>query len=347
LAREVYGETELADTGYLEWKYRKNPQGAIMSVCETGDRVIGFHALMPIRVKLRDSAYRWAWGGDSMVHGEFRRQGIFVELSRSTMNQAKGNISVIFGTPDLRSPTALALLKHLENIHAGNIVVQRLYLKPRAVLTSLLNRKTTLSGTGKVLGSVGELGVNLLLGTFAPHDKPHTPSKTEPDFQVQEIRNLTFGQEFDKLWDEASQTFTIAVIRNNAYLNWRFANPDGKYVGYRAVRAGALRGYAVLRYRTENRQQVAYVADLLAADQATAKELLRTCVMRAKEDQANMLLMWRMRHTQAPSRALGFRKSLGRQEPMVLSIDDPSIPRDLVGNVEHWYLTPADTEDWI
>jgi hypothetical protein len=32
---------------------------------------------------------------------------------------------------------------------------------------------------------------------------------------------------------------------------------------------------------------------------------------------------------------------------MVLGIDDPSIPRDLVGNVEQWYLAPADTEDWI
>jgi len=358
LASKVYRENNLADIGYLRWKYEGNPYGVITSVCDNGGQVVGFNALILVPMKVSDSEVRSAIGGDSMVHPEFRRQGIFVATTRHLEDQchagAKENVYMIYGTQSLKSATVQGITKHLAYRHIGDIVILKQYFSPIFVLTHLRSHYPTLTlrNPVKYLGALtevvsttlfGYLGslVDLLGGSIRPQEDRHP--------QVREIAPLTFGDEFDDLWQRIQQTMPVAIIKRSAYLNWRYNNPKSTYIGFRADRDGELQGFCLLSYITKEELKTAWVLDLVGTNPETEADLIRQASRRAKRDGAHILILWRTNHMQSflPRFRLGLGKSW-RNHPLVIhTLDHTSkTPEDIVGDISNWYVTVADTEDW-
>ena len=358
LGRAVYPEAVYPDAperlsrdkAYLNWKYADNPQGTYMAVCEAEGKIVGFQALIPILVKVDGALSRWAWGGDLMVHPQFRRQGIFLAIKHCTHEEAKRDISVVFGAGSLKTPTSRGILKYLGYEHLSDVPRLKRYLSPLSTFRSLsIQGKITVGNLGNYLGSVAELiSITLqgnLLNTLPSRQSNHTYDEGQ-QIHLREIKPFCFGSEFDRLWNEVNKSLPIAVVRSKEYLNWRYANPCATYVGFRADKDGCLCGYSIIAYGTSGKLKIAWVADLLAKKPTISSILLRECLRRAKEDNANVVIMYDNRELGNLSRSLGLVRAW-RKNPMVAYLDDPKLPRDLIGDINNWYVTVGDTDDWI
>jgi GNAT superfamily N-acetyltransferase len=96
----------------------------------------------------------------------------------------------------------------------------------------------------------------------------------ESDSRAAAVAVSEFDERVDSLWAAASRSFSFAVVRDRAWLNYRYANSRaGRFTIVIAQEAGSLLGYVVL---TEARGK-GFIADLLASPDrpdATAALLL-------------------------------------------------------------------------
>jgi GNAT superfamily N-acetyltransferase len=106
LAEATYGKDEpLANVRYLDWKFRKNPYGTIVELCEADHQALGCGALVKVPMKISNTVLQGAMGGDIMVHPDYRHQGIFVGLAQEGFKLAS-DIALTYATRDLRSLAA-------------------------------------------------------------------------------------------------------------------------------------------------------------------------------------------------------------------------------------------------
>ena len=74
-----------------------------------------------------------------------------------------------------------------------------------------------------------------------------------------------FDESFTQLWERLAPKFDVAVRRDAAYLNWKFATaPHVRYTIAALVRDGKTAGYAVYRHVHEPRGRVTLLVDFLA-----------------------------------------------------------------------------------
>jgi GNAT superfamily N-acetyltransferase len=350
LARAVYTQDVLADMQYLEWKFSENPYGAFPVSCESGSRTIGFVALIPLLLKIKDAAKLCAIGGDGMVHPDFRRLGILREMMGYLLKEVGDHVYIAYGTRNINSPTARAITKYLHFVRVGDIIVLEKYCAPISALRRLwVYDRLTPSTLLRYLGSIAQLlylslhGSLVSLGTSKAR---YLSSAEKGGIYVHEIQPLHFGPEFDKLWEEVEGSFTVAVVRTSRYLNWRYANPSATYIALRAEQDGCLRGYCVLTYSIIGKGlKVAWVIDMLSTGPGVAAALIQRASEKAKQDGAHIL---RMFHNEKDP---NFGKlGLGRawwKLPLFVRFQNPETLGDTVRDISNWYLTVADTEDWL
>jgi hypothetical protein len=92
----------------------------------------------------------------------------------------------------------------------------------------------------------------------------------------------SFGPEADELWKAAAPGYRDHVIKDAAYLNWRFAEAPREYRCFGAFRGDRLTGIAVLGYAYRHGVSGGFLADLIAppGERAAVVALLQ----RALED---------------------------------------------------------------
>lgn len=99
--------------------------------------------------------------------------------------------------------------------------------------------------------------------------------EVKPDAAVREINQ--FGPEFDRLWEQCSSQYTIAVKRDSVYLNWRYLQrPDWKYYPLACYEGEELKGYAVLKLYREESVLRGHFVDIFAGkdDRRTLERLI-------------------------------------------------------------------------
>lgn len=75
---------------------------------------------------------------------------------------------------------------------------------------------------------------------------------------------VTFDQWGDALWQRVCRDYPVMVVRDQPYLNWRFAcRPDARYTLLVATRGPDLVGYLVLRSTERARVRWGYLVDFL------------------------------------------------------------------------------------
>jgi GNAT superfamily N-acetyltransferase len=350
LAKVVYGSDALTNVSYLDWKFNRNPSGkAIVAVCECQDRVIGITALFPQVFKSGSSTWRGACGGDLMVDPQFRRQGIFIALVRSLFDWVAEDIAFVYGVRSLKSSTVGGLFKYFEYVNIGDVNTLTKYLRVLSSIRALsFSLRPTLTSLRWYLGSMRELisvVVICSLSSLIVHSmNGRIPSEGGDVILISEMDRLVFGEEFNRLWEEVKDSLPITVVKNSAYLNWRYANPAGRYVGFRACVNGVLRGYAILVYAVRGKLKTAMIMDILAANSDIAAKLVDKCMRRAKQDQAHIFKMWETKETRIFPEHPVLRRAW-HKEPLVMHVLDSQLPRELVDNIANWCVSSADTKD--
>jgi hypothetical protein len=156
-----------------------------------------------------------------------------------------------------------------------------------------------------------------------------------------------FDESFTQLWEKLAPKFDLAVRRDAAYLNWKFATaPHVRYAMAALVRDGLTTGYAVYRHVHEPRGRVTLLVDFLVDpdDEDGASTLLRWIDREARQADSDKIRAFVMH--------AGFRRVLRKSGyfvvkstmEFVIKINDTEVPPDFYENTDRWHVTLGDSD---
>jgi hypothetical protein len=316
----VFGEGDARfETRTLEqwrWLYRDNPAGTqiVVSVEDDGT-VVGHYACLPARARVDGEVVVAGQGIDSMVRADYRsglkREGAFVRTARGYFEHFGHWPICAFGYG-------------FPNRQAYPIGVRLVGYKPVFRPLPTLYRNFFEEGDDDAVG--------------------RETSADAARLDVVEVDR--FGAVADELWTRLAPDFPFALVRDAAYLDWRYAACP--WLGYRRYvvreRGGRVRALFVARANWQ-RQPIGALVDFLGApDDAAAVGLaLRTTTRLAREAGQARVEAW------FPERSPWFRHALGsgfRSEPCqyVLCVMLYRERPDLEWVRERWYYTIGDSD---
>jgi GNAT superfamily N-acetyltransferase len=274
-----------------------------------------------------------------MVLAEFRRQKVFLQLARQTysrLDAAGIRLAYVFPAASVRTP----FVGQFGYAQAGSV--------PRFV------KVVRTEALGRALGHPGpKAWLDQLAWAGASARRAAAGAvPAEPGLRVSAAR--AFDARFDELWQRCAAAFSIATVRDGAYLNWRYAqNPLRDYLILIAERGEQLLGCAVLLIEPE--QHVTYIVELLLAPQAEAagQALLAEAAARARQAGCAQVQCWMLRQYRAYVQVLersGFVYWPSGLLPGWLGYATPFIARVAPGadagpeaaTLDNWFLSMGD-----
>ncbi|MDQ1613653.1 MAG: hypothetical protein QOG00_3584 [Pyrinomonadaceae bacterium] len=330
--REAYpDDPRKSDPAYWKWHYLENPRTDLEDVPlwileDTGGRVVGQVATIPVTLKVGAKERRAIWILDFIVHEDYRGQ----RWGRRLLDTAREHCRTMIALGINAGSTGV--LNSQKWAAMGSINRYHLLLNPAHAVKEL-------SRLPRPLGQV----VNL---AYAPL-RPHLDRTAASGVSLRAVER--FDADFDDLWQRAATQWPCAVVRRADYLDWQFARQPGKRYETLGVYAGGrLAGYVVLFFRKAEGAGAASpkvaISDICydaGAGFDVIDELLRAALNLALERRAGSLVtdvldarveerlvrrgFWRIK------RAPGF---------MVYS----EIERELVNAPHNWFLTRADSD---
>jgi hypothetical protein len=171
--------------------------------------------------------------------------------------------------------------------------------------------------------------------------------RKEPPLSFRKI--TAFTPEFDRLWEECSPGYEIAVRRDSTYLQWRFlGRPDWWYFSYGVYDGSRLKGYVVLKLYREDERLNGHIIDIFAwRDDAETLSLLIDGSLNFFAEQAVdavTVWIWGSPVIEGLFIEKGFdRKAVER--PLILRINFEHKYYTQVADKSHWYFTMGDSTE--
>jgi hypothetical protein len=309
---------------YYRWKYGDDAGGSNrVRVAVDADGLVGVVAMLPRRVRIHGRVVTAFEMGDISTGEGHRRQGVFSRLGRELCDAAAATAAFTYVKPNEESSPVL--LRHLG-------------FTPLADVQTLARPLRVSRLLGHRLGRPLPRAVSLPLDGLFAIRPPRGAIGVGPE--------QAFGDEFDELWDAVAGDYPNIVVRDRAYLTWRYIDNPTPYVvlGARDMR-GRLRGYAVALVVESGGRRIGYLVDILAGarDRATQQALGQGVLHACSDEGAVVVHTWLVKATRsvqsllrASLRSLGF---LPRGVSRVLwRPADAGLPAD----ARAWYLTMAD-----
>jgi GNAT superfamily N-acetyltransferase len=246
LMRAVWGSYMPVDE--FEWWYDQNPvRPGTITLAVADDRVAGMLAMSYARMRLNGREALVAFAIDGATHPDFRGRGIFQALELENERraaQAGAEVAVGFTNP-MAGPILVG--------RVGWSDVRRLRIWARVLRPIAVLRRRSEEGGG--------LRPKMESGRVEPFER--------------------FDADAEAVVRSAAPD-TDHVVRDSAYLNWRFASSPRGYRCLGVFRAARLAAFAVLGHKVYGGISAAYIADLVAPIPEDARALLRRCIAEAR-----------------------------------------------------------------
>jgi plasmid stabilization system protein ParE len=219
----------------------ENPFGrSYMLVAESEGRIVGFRAVMRWRFSVGGRTFDAVRPVDTATHPDHRGQGVFSRLTRTALDDLRGQVDLVFNTPN---PDSLAgYLKmgwHVVGSHRPSVRVCRAAVRLARGVTSADRLTISAPTAAEALADESEIG-RLIDAAEVPTVRLSTPITAD-------------------------------------FLRWRYGEaPLLDYHAVREERGGELTGLGLFRPRREGRRWGVVVSQLLvrAGDVGTARALL-------------------------------------------------------------------------
>ncbi|HEY3382301.1 MAG TPA: GNAT family N-acetyltransferase [Vicinamibacterales bacterium] len=327
LYRRIFGY-DAANASQLRWRwqYEQNPNnppdGAQIWLAREGPTVIGQYATMPVRLTVVGSEITGSWGMDVMVAPERQRQGIGEVLFRTWDRQVGASLGLGL------SVSSQGLFRKLKWPD----------IEPVPCLAKPLTRRAFRRASWP-------MPLNRLVSALTfPYVR--FVSRTKPlHAQIEPIRH--FDDRFTELWGRVARSFDLAVVRDAAYLNWKFIEPP--HVRYSVValkRDETVGGYAVYRHVQEARSRVTILVDFLVdpSDVLGLETLLRWVDREARAADSDKIRVFAMHE--------GYRRTLKRAGyfdvkaslPFTAKVNAVPVPTSFYERTDRWHVTLGDSD---
>jgi GNAT superfamily N-acetyltransferase len=252
---------------WWNWMYKQNPAGnGIIFLADHNDKVVGQYAVIPMLMKMNKNIIMGSLGVDAMTHPNYRRQGIFQTLGKTTLSYAenKGIKLMIAKANDYSGPGSISKLNMFP------ISSLRLFFKPlnwENALRPRIKNKFLL----KICVNVGKL---------SQHTIYRNRSKIPKDVNITKISS--FDERINEFWNDISNYYLITIVRNREFLNWRYVSvPNRKYTIYIAEVGEKIEGYIVLRYITQQTRKIGTIFDIVV--RPSRRDIIHLLISKAYE----------------------------------------------------------------
>jgi GNAT superfamily N-acetyltransferase len=254
LYESVFGGS--ATTKWFDWKYAENPSvdSVPIVLAERNDRIVGARPFFALEMAAGDRSVLALQPGDTMVHPEHRRQGLFSRMTEAAIDlYADREPAFFFNFPNERSrPGYLDMGWRLVSETPIHYRVQN----PVGTLD--------LPAGNRIGEALEELSRPIVAGAL---DAVERFAGVETADITVERRSSVLGAELAALY-RADVPKRIHARRSECFYEWRFTNPRWSYRTYLARRDGEVVGSAVVGSGREGGGTVRRLVDVLPMDEA-------------------------------------------------------------------------------
>ncbi|MGH1365883.1 MAG: GNAT family N-acetyltransferase [Calditrichia bacterium] len=268
---------KMTEAEYL-WKVVNSPWPtgtATTWVADSRGKIAGQYAATAMRFHLHETEHQIVHVCDVMTHPDFRRQGILSTIGETAhQNWAGNNVAFVTGFPHKGWGTRSHYL-NWQTMYQG-IWMWRLLDAGRMLPKSL----QIMAGVTSLISKASNKFYDRRLQHLSQSISTRSISRVD--------------EEFDTLWQKLKPHYPACVVRNAAWLRYRYLDsPHNEYYPIAAYdNRGELCGYVVCRLRNLDGKLVAYIADLfcLPEDEAALASLLKAAIQEMTNKGARALL---------------------------------------------------------
>jgi GNAT superfamily N-acetyltransferase len=251
-------QSDASDAGYYDWLYRRNPAGqAIIWYAQTSAPdapSAGHYIVIPMRLAVSGEPVCASLSLNTLTHPRFRRQGIFTTLAEQVYAEcARQGVRFTYGFPNPNSyPGFVGRLRFAD---IGRVPFLVSPIDARSLATS---------GRGRLQAIA--LGLAAPAATAAAHLRRWAHRTRTGD--VSEVDNAWTG--WDALWQRLRGKYPVMVVRDAAYMAWRFGTcPTRRYRLYVAHEGTEATGFVATRIATIRGIRAGLVVDFLVCPGST------------------------------------------------------------------------------
>lgn len=242
---------------HQKWKFWENPEGSpVIVVAVDTKQVVGHYALLPVRLKLGNQRVIGAQSCDTLIHPQYRGQGMFISLAETCIELAglKG-VEALYGFPNDNSFPGF--VNRLNWDHTGDTPYYVRFIKP-----SKHPRMPSL------LGIVSDAASILL------------PSGNKHGIEIEISNTVPSDDILNDMIEVRKRVLTGCMIsRSIKWMHWRFSgNSQNKYEWIIAKKDGKPLGCAVWGILHNNN---GVLAELIGEEVVVLKALVATVIKRA------------------------------------------------------------------
>jgi len=300
-------------------------------------RIVGHFAVTPISLKFQNTSYPAVWGRDLVILPKYRKLGIGPLLIDSTLKNA-GSALAIFLIAGLNDDV-YTIYKKLKFTDLEYIP---LYVRFQSI-ENIVKLKIRKPFPALILGAVGNACLKIFY--ILAYMRTFSYARNR-EICISEIKS--FDNSFDGLWDKASHSFPIIVMRDQKSLNWRFVNqPYRSYSMFKAEKDGELKGYIVLREGKIRGLNTGVISDLFAEpnDKATIGTLLNFAVRYFSKKADIDLLRCNILHGSFAEmlKRFGFINLPSSSHFMFINVKE-GLDKNFAAKAKNWLITYADSD---
>ena len=251
LMRRLAPEDESASEEFFDWLFQRGPGGAAISVVareNAGGRIIGQATTIPIGLRIAGKPITAGLALNPLIDQQYEGRGVALDLLRRLdAIAADERIAFSYAFPDTSTLPVIAK-------QGGFTEVASLSLMIRPLKPERMAMKSTGSRAIARSASIARMVWR------TPQPAAHQAGL--PSLEMDEVTE--FDEPFTVFWHRVQNRAPIIVVRDQAYLNWRFLRlPGREYRVFAARSEGKVRAFIVLRAASLGRFTAGLIVDLI------------------------------------------------------------------------------------
>lgn len=247
---ELYNDTFGGGSDrWFEWKYLDNPNVSHVPivVADADGELAGARPQVPFRMRVGDTTVLAFRFGDTMVHPDHRRRGVFTRLAERVLDEYS-RTAPVFG---FNCPNEIAR-KGFRKVGGRVIGTLPSFYRVQHPSTMVSRREAIHPERVAPVASALVRGHNRLRDLTAPGADDVSVYR-HAKFPTRRLASLYRRAVPDR----------VHAVRDEAFLRWRYRNPMWEYTAYTAERAGETLAGVVTGTRTWDGHTVTNVVDVL------------------------------------------------------------------------------------
>lgn len=256
LTKTVFGDSDITNSTYFDWQYRKNPNGKaiiLLAYEDSNNMLIGTSSILPLNLVINGEIIHSSLACNVQVHPDYRKKNIFSNLLSSMPNNAMdSSIYSLFAIPNDNSFKAF--------INEGSTEITRLPLQIKPIKLS-------------------EYFNSPLKQILKPFDIFWKNTKNFP--QIEELHN-NFDDSFDILLEKTSKRVSVINNKTKEFLNWRYKNhPTQNYRIFILKINEKLVGYIIIKIHIIENKKIGVILDYMVDSNFNNKSKLKNLIYKA------------------------------------------------------------------